>query len=133
METAFFWLSKLAWYAIAPESIVLVLLVASWVLLLRGAIKWAKRVLGLVSIGMLVLAFVPIGEWMLYPLEMRFAANPVLPQRVDGIIVLGGAEDPERSAAWTARPRPGIAPRNRLPRLDPRRRSVQGLPPRPAR
>ena len=100
METAFFWLSKLAWYVIAPENILLLLVLTSWVLLLRGAIRWAKRVLGLVSIGMLILAFVPIGEWILYPLEMRFAANPVLPQRVDGIIVLGGAEDPERSAAW---------------------------------
>ncbi len=100
MDTAFFWLSKLAWSVIAPESLLFLLVLAAWVLLLRGAIKWAKRVLGLASIAILVLAWVPVGEWILYPLENRYPANPALPDRVDGIIVLGGAEDAPRSAAW---------------------------------
>ncbi len=100
METLFFWLSKLVWSVIAPESLLLILVLLAWGLLLRGATKWAKRVLGVVSIGMLVLTALPVGEWVLYPLEARFPANPVLPQSVDGIIVLGGAEDATRSAAW---------------------------------
>ncbi len=83
-----------------PGSLLLTLVLLAWVLLLRGALKWAKRVLGLAAAAMLVIAFIPLGEWVLYPLESRFAANPVLPQRVDGIIVLGGAEDGIRTAAW---------------------------------
>ena len=100
MDTAFFWLSKLAWLVIAPESVLVLLVLASWVLLARGSAKWGKRVLGVVAAGMLILTFLPVGEWVLYPLEARFEANPALPQKVAGIIVLGGAEDAERSAAW---------------------------------
>ena len=100
METAFFWLSKLVWLIIAPESLLLLLVLAAWVLLARGATRWAKRILGLATLSMLALTLLPVGEWVLYPLETRFAPNPVLPQRVDGIIVLGGAEDALRTAAW---------------------------------
>ena len=100
MDTAFFWLSKLVWSVIAPESILVLLVLASWVLLMRGAINWARRVLGFVAVTLLILSFLPVGEWVLYPLETRFAANPALPQKVDGIIVLGGAEDIARSAIW---------------------------------
>lgn len=100
MDTAFFWLSKLVWSVIAPESVLFLLVVVSWVLLLRGKAKWGKRLLGIASVAMLVLACLPVGEWMIYPLEDRFPANPALPDRIDGIIVLGGAEDAPRSAAW---------------------------------
>ena len=37
---------------------------------------------------------------MLYPLESRFKHNPVLPQRLDGIILLGGSIDTGTSQAW---------------------------------
>ncbi len=100
MDTAFFWLSKLVWLVLTPDSLLLILVLLAWALLLRGALKWAKRVLGLAAVSMLVIALLPLGEWVLYPLEARFEANPALPQKVDGIIVLGGAEDGTRSAAW---------------------------------
>lgn len=37
---------------------------------------------------------------MLYPLERHFQHNPVLPEQVDGIIVLGGSVLPQESAEW---------------------------------
>ena len=100
MDTAFFWLSKLVWALIAPETLLLLLVLVSWILLLRGRMRWAKRLLGLAAFTMLVFAWIPVGEWLLYPLESRFPVNPPLPAKVDGIIVLGGAEDAGRSAAW---------------------------------
>jgi uncharacterized SAM-binding protein YcdF (DUF218 family) len=100
METLFFWLSKLAWLFIAPESVLLLLVVSGWLLLMRGAHKWAKRVLGAAVAAMLVTAFLPVGEWILYPLEARFPVNPPLPPKVHGIIVLGGPEDTVRSSVW---------------------------------
>lgn len=100
MDTLFFWLSKAAWSLIAPGSLLLWMVLMAWVALLRGATAWAKRLLGAVAVSLVAMAIVPIGEWVLYPLEARFPANPLLPKRVDGIIVLGGAEDAERSAAW---------------------------------
>ena len=100
METLFFSVAKLAWSVVAPESLLLVLVVSAWILLMRGAIRWARRTVGLAAIAMLVMAVLPVGEWVLYPLEARFPPNPALPQRIDGIIVLGGAEDPLTTAAW---------------------------------
>jgi uncharacterized SAM-binding protein YcdF (DUF218 family) len=100
VDTAFFLLSKMAWFVISPETVLILLVVTSWILLLRGATKWAKRLLGLVAVTMLVLSFLPVGEWVLYPLEMRFPANPPLPREIDGIVVLGGGEDPVRSGFW---------------------------------
>ena len=100
METAFFWLSKIIWYAISPDTVLVLLVLASWILLVRRAIVWARRLLVITTIAMLVLACFPIGEWVLYPLESRFPANPRLPGGIDGIIVLGGAEDAARSFLW---------------------------------
>lgn len=100
METIFFWVAKLVWAAIAPDSLLLLLVLISWVLVRRGATRWAQRVLGILSVSMLVLFLLPVGEWVLAPLENRFQPNPALPQRVDGIIVLGGAEDALRTATW---------------------------------
>ncbi len=37
---------------------------------------------------------------MLYPLESRYQHNPELPEKIDGIIVLGGSVLPELSTEW---------------------------------
>lgn len=100
MDTLFFWLSKLAWAVIAPESLLVIVVVLAWGLLVRGAVRWARRILGAAAAALLLMAVLPVGEWVLYPLESRFPPNPQLPQRIAGIIVLGGAEDSARTAAW---------------------------------
>jgi uncharacterized SAM-binding protein YcdF (DUF218 family) len=100
MESIFFWTSKLAWLIIAPDNLLLFLLLISWILLWCGASRLAKRLIGFVTIALTVVAFFHVGEWLLYPLEVRFPTNPNLPQRIDGIIVLGGAENSVLSSLW---------------------------------
>ena len=100
MESIFFWTSKLAGLIIAPDNLLLFLLLISWILLRRGAHRFAMRLLGFVTIVLMVIALFPIGEWLLYPLEIRFPTNPKLPERIDGIIVLSGAEDAFLSSLW---------------------------------
>lgn len=100
METLFFWLSKLIWLAMAPDSLLLILLLLAWILLWRGHVCMAKWSLSFGVVVMLLVALFPVGEWLLYPLEKRFPANPALPTKIDGVIVLGGAENAERSSAW---------------------------------
>jgi uncharacterized SAM-binding protein YcdF (DUF218 family) len=39
---------------------------------------------------LVILAIVPLGSWLLVPLENRFPRPEVLPEEVDGVIVLGG-------------------------------------------
>ena len=57
--------------------------------------KWQKisRLLLLVSVGsLLLLCFLPIGSILIEPLEKRFPMPSQLPQKIGGIIVLGGME-----------------------------------------
>ncbi len=100
MDSFFFFLSKMMWMVTAPDSLLLILLLIAWTLLWRGKYRSAKRVLGFVVGILLIVALFPVGEWVLYPLEIRFPKNPVLPQKIDGIIVLGGAENADLSNKW---------------------------------
>jgi len=98
MATFLFVVSKLLWFLAAPSMILLLLAWAGLLLLRR------HRQLGVlclfISIGSFTLiAFLPIGVWMLAPLENRFPALTTLPANVTGIIVLGGAVDPDISEA----------------------------------
>lgn len=58
-----------------------------------------RKLTGSLVVLLLALTFYPLGNLLLQPLEQRFA-QPELPDQVAGIIVLGGAEDPELSAIW---------------------------------
>jgi uncharacterized SAM-binding protein YcdF (DUF218 family) len=104
MDTLFFWASKLVWALISPDSLLVILLASGTVLLFLPShpflYKLGRRILALTCALALLVAFLPVGEWLLYPLERRFTANPELPARVDGIIVLGGALNATRSSAW---------------------------------
>jgi uncharacterized SAM-binding protein YcdF (DUF218 family) len=96
----FFWISKLTWLVLSPDSLLLILIVVAWILLWRKAYTAARRLLAFVVISLAMIALFPVGEWLLYPLERRFPSNPVLPAEVEGIIVLGGSEDGARSTSW---------------------------------
>ncbi|MDH4321272.1 MAG: YdcF family protein [Desulfobulbaceae bacterium] len=101
MHSVFFWTSKLAWLLLSPDNILVALLLLTWFLLHRGGSKrLAKRLLTLITAGCLLIALLPVGEWLLFPLETRFPTNPALPKKIDGIVVLGGAEDPNLSSLW---------------------------------
>jgi uncharacterized SAM-binding protein YcdF (DUF218 family) len=100
MDSLFFWLSKLAWLIIAPDSLLLLLALFTWAMWWRGAMRVAQASLSLLVISMLLVALFPVGEWLLSPLENRFPPNPPLPQKIAGIMVLGGPESEARSVAW---------------------------------
>lgn len=99
MDSAFFWISKLAWFFVAPENLLVLLVVIGTILLWKQRIKAAKRLFTFLSLIVLIIGLFPVGEWLLYPLESKYKANPKLEQ-VDGIIVLSGSIDATRSAMW---------------------------------
>ncbi|MFT4821716.1 MAG: uncharacterized SAM-binding protein YcdF (DUF218 family) [Candidatus Pseudothioglobus sp.] len=99
-DYAFFWLSKVAWLFLMPGSWIVLAMLMVWLTLKLGRQQLSNRLLGFTVAFVLLLALLPIGDWLILPLESRFAANPTLPVKVDGIIVLGGAADPSLSAAW---------------------------------
>lgn len=78
----------------------LILVLAGTVLALRLhrrrlAIWFSSGLLGV----LVVLGTLPLGDLLLQPIELRYSAEPTLEQ-VDGIILLGGAEDARASAYW---------------------------------
>ncbi|MEQ9636800.1 MAG: YdcF family protein [Devosia marina] len=86
----FFVVSKLFWLVAQPISIVLLLIVLGSLLVAFGRRRLALAVLVL-AIGVLGLASLTnFGAVIIRPLEERFAV-PVLPERVDAIVMLGGA------------------------------------------
>lgn len=100
MDNIFFYASKLIWILVSPDSLLLIFMLFSLVLFYTGKNKPAKYLLSITSSLFIIIAFFPVGEWLLYPLESRFQANPDLPEKVDGIIVLSGAENTELSYLW---------------------------------
>ncbi len=100
MDTVFFYLSKLGWALISPDSLIVILIAAAWLSQVFGWQKWARRLLASGTLMLVLIGFLPIGEWLMAPLENRFPANAALPAQADGVIVLGGALDPYKSFAW---------------------------------
>ncbi len=99
-DNLFFLASKLFWLLISPDSLILLLAVSGWILLVAGRITLARRLLSLCALILICVAFLPLGQVLLQPLEARYPAGAALPAKVDGIIVLGGGIDAELSAAW---------------------------------
>ena len=100
MDTVFFWISKLAWIVINPFNLLLIVLIGIWVLLWRGSNRVAKLFLGYIVILMIIVALFPVGNWLIFQIETRFVTNPELPETIDGIIVLAGAENATLSSHW---------------------------------
>jgi len=95
----YFTVSKLLGGLANPATVLGILILAS------GAASFVRRKrlsAGLLAAAVaLIIAFgvLPVSAWLALPLEARFAA-PVLPADIAGIIVLGGTERVEQSAAW---------------------------------
>ncbi len=100
MDNLFFYLSKYVWTVLSPDSLFIIFLTLSLILLIFRQIKKATLLLSLLTISSLFLSFFAVGDWMLHPLESRFQHNPELPEKVDGIIVLGGSVIAELSSEW---------------------------------
>lgn len=87
-----FVLSKVFWFIAEPGNLLLLVLLAGWA---RAARRRGKGLilLGIAAFGFLAAAVLPLWAWIAAPLEDRFPAPARLPDRVDGIVLLGGAVD----------------------------------------
>jgi uncharacterized SAM-binding protein YcdF (DUF218 family) len=90
---------KLVWAVLQPGNLLLLCLLAGVFLILRGR-RRGEMLIVLSAIGFLLLAVAPIGPAMLLALEERFPRPSVLPERINGILVLGGAVDPRTSLSY---------------------------------
>ena len=83
--------SKLLWALVQPLSL-LFLLSAGALLLSRRRPRLSRGLLAACCLLWLLLLLPPTANWLLEPLENRFPA-PVVPEHVDGIVVLGGGSN----------------------------------------
>ena len=90
----FFVLSKVFWTILRPGNLLVLMLLAGCAAHLA---PWARVraagscLLAFTALAMLAIAVLPLGDWLLAPLEDRFPPLGDPPPVVDGIILLGGA------------------------------------------
>jgi len=86
----FFEASKLLWAIIVPANLLLFALVVDALLLWTRRARAGRLLIGATAIFAVFVSVVPAGQWMVGALENRFPVPAVLPDHVDGIVVLGG-------------------------------------------
>src|SRR5277367_4100331 len=93
--------SKLFWWAANPGNVLLALLCLGLVALFAGRRRLGLWLVSVVALAGLAVTVLPVGSSLLLPLENRFptVAPTALPERIDGIVVLGGSINPALSAA----------------------------------
>ncbi len=96
----FFVLSKVLWFVIQPLNLIALLVIGSVLASWHGKARAARWMAVLAMLGLIAPIVVPIDRWLLEPLERRFSAPDPMPQRIDGIILLGGAQRPTLTAYW---------------------------------
>jgi uncharacterized SAM-binding protein YcdF (DUF218 family) len=100
MQDLFFYLSKSTWLLIKPDSLFLFALTLTGILWWRGYDRLARRLLVFLILMAWIVYIVPVGGWLKTPLDTRFETNPGLPERIDGVIVLGGSVITRASSYW---------------------------------
>ena len=99
MESVFWVVSKIVWTLIAPETLLLFLMILSAGLLWTRYNKQGRILISSTVIIIATVSVLPLSYWVLRPLEDRFTIPKKLPDRIDGIIVLAGVEDLAVTAA----------------------------------
>ena len=93
MDNIFWVISKVIWGIVAPETSLLILLILGTVLMWTRRNKAASLILTSSVVVIAMVSIFPFSTWILHPLENRFPIPSKLPEEVDGIIVLAGAEN----------------------------------------
>jgi len=94
-----FVVGKLAWAVVQPGNLLLLCLLAGILCGLGRRAGPARWLIGIAALGFVLFAVAPVGSLLLLPLEARFPPPASLPERLDGILVLGGGVDERLSLA----------------------------------
>ena len=100
MDNLFFLLSKLGWAFLSPGNLIIFALFAGIIFLFLERYRVAKKILIPTGIISFLLMAYPFSDYLMKPLESQFKAPTELPEKIDGIIILGGGEDLKRSISW---------------------------------
>ncbi len=85
---------QLVWGVMNPANLLTLVLVAGVGLYLLSGGRRGRILVGVSAFCFALLTVAPIGSAMMWPLEQRFQQPSRLPERIDGLIVLGGEVSP---------------------------------------
>lgn len=100
MDELFFIASKIGWAFLSPGNLLVFALFLGGVFLFFNNFRAAKKILIPTTLIAFILMAYPVSDYLMKPLESRFSVPSEMPEKVDGIIVLGGGEDLKRSLSW---------------------------------
>jgi uncharacterized SAM-binding protein YcdF (DUF218 family) len=95
----FFVLSKTLGIMLLPANLMIGVGLVGALLLATRFVAPGRKLLVASVVLLAICGYSPLGIWLLYPLEARFPAWDAARGAPDGIVVLGGAIDPDLSAA----------------------------------
>ncbi len=91
--------SKIFWWFVSPSNVFLVALILGVVLLWTPWRRAGRRLMGVVAGVAVIISTLPLGTWLIAPLESRFPQVREIPASVVGAITLGGAVNQFMTAA----------------------------------
>ncbi len=92
----FFVISKLVGMVIMGETWLILGLILAVLARWRGWYRLANSATVAVLAALITLTMLPVGDWLIDPLERQYPVNPPLAGPPDGIIILGGAVETEK-------------------------------------
>lgn len=96
MDTLFFIFSKLVGLCLQVETWLAVALATAAVTSLLGRKRLSASLSAATFLAVTLIGIFPVGEALLAPLEAEYATRNI-PEQVDGIVALGGAESPRKT------------------------------------
>lgn len=88
---------KILWFLVHPSRVAFYVLCLGGVLLFTRRWRAGRALLALLLTASIALSLFPVGEWVRDGLESRFPRPLDLPAHVDGVVMLGGDIDAERT------------------------------------
>ena len=95
----FFYLSKVLWGVVQPSNLIALALVIGVVLMWARWRRVGGSLMVLGAAGYVAVVVFSAGQYLIAPLENRFAVNPVIASPPDGILLLGGPIDSQLTRA----------------------------------
>ena len=95
MDTELWIVSKIFWRLASPNTSIFLVLLVGVFLLFLGKEKLGKKLIVATTVLIFIISSLPVYSLLLLPLENRFPIPEPLPEKLDGVIVLGGAEIPK--------------------------------------
>ena len=88
-----FYLSKILWLILNPFNIFIIINFFIIILYFLSFRKFSKIIFVINFIFFIIISILPIGDYLIYQIEKEYHSNTKIPDKIDGILVLGGATD----------------------------------------